>query len=618
MNSSIDRGLMTLDAVIERIATVEPSPSPDSHVSSMVSRRENTDINASIDTSQINAHVPVELPRGFSIRKDGVYFAPPKTDDQPSKPFRICGPLRVTALSRDRSSENWGCIVEFSDPDGVHHKWAIPMAMLASDGPAVRRELSRLGLSIAPGNEARFMLPFYLNESNPATRVRSVEQTGWFKNVFVLPDRTIGNDNESILYQSLSKTTTQYSQRGTLDQWRTHVSKKCAGNSRLIFAVSAAFAGMILRPAGQESGGFHFVGGSSTGKSTGQLISASVYGGPAFKQSWRATANALEGACSTHNDTALILDEMGEVEPTEVGSIVYMISNGTGKGRADRNGEPKQRAGWRLMIISSGEIGLVQHMRDGGRIAKTGQEVRMIDISADAGSGHGMFENLHQHESGADFADALKEATKNYYGTPAIEFLNNLVRDLATFSSELNIEMAGFIIDNLPAGAAGQAARVCKRFAVIASAGEYATRVGITGWHPGEAIAAASKCFRAWLDERGGKENQEGHSILSQVKAFFELHSECRFTDVADESSRRTINRAGFRKVTPEGYEYYVLPEAFQRDVCSGLDTRVATRVLLDAGWLEPDNAGKSSQRKTLPQIGLTRVYVFTPKVWRE
>ncbi|MGS0743089.1 hypothetical protein ACVBEF_14835, partial [Glaciimonas sp. GG7] len=31
--------------------------------------------------------------------------------------------------------------------------------------------------------------------------------------------------------------------------------------------------------------------------------------------------------------------------------------------------------------ISSGEIGLVQHMRDGGKIAKAGQEVRMIAIA---------------------------------------------------------------------------------------------------------------------------------------------------------------------------------------------------------------------------------------------
>lgn len=619
MNKSLDRGITFLDSQNTETMSDASAISPPLALVSTGTLAEVANKNPTFSVQEYTDHA-TKMPNGYSVSPDGLYYTPPDKDDEPATPIRVCSPLRVLAMSRDNLSENWGRVVEFSDPDSVHHRWVIPMEMLAADGLAVRRELSRRGLEISPGAQAKYLLLDYLNESNPTARVRRVEQTGWFGNSFVMPDRTIGVCTETVLFQSAVDSICPYSQRGTLDQWRDHVSRRCSGNSRLIFSLSASFAGMILQHIGQESSGFHFVGGSSTGKTTAQLIAASIYGGPSFKQSWRATGNALEGACAMHNDTSLILDEMGEVDPSEIGSIVYMIANGVGKGRAGRTGESKRRASWRVMILSSGELGLAQHMLDGGKIAKAGQEIRMIDISADAGAGHGIFENLHEHESAADLADELKEAAKNYFGTPSVAFLEHLIGDLESFPSMLKNEMVEFIAANLPSGSAGQATRVCRKFAAIASAGEFATKKGITGWQEGDAIVAAAICFRSWLADKGGNgANQEGPSILSRIKAFFESHGEYRFTDIADASARPTINRAGFKKATPEGFEYYVLPEVFKREICSGLDPRVATKVLVDAEWLEPDNAGKkSAQRKTLPQVGLTRVYVFTQKMWKE
>ncbi len=566
-------------------------------------------------TKRKAAHDASGLPFGFSISPAGVFYTPEGTDERPGKPMKVCEPLRVTALIRDRASENWGRVIAFHDADGVYHQWAIPMELLAGDGSDMRRELSRLGLKIGSGMAAKNRLSEYLIESTPKERARCVQQTGWFDNVFVMPDRTIGESKEVVLYQSENKTVCQYVQGGDLKQWRDNVGQLCIGNSRLIFAVSASFAGMILRHAGQESGGLHFVGSSSTGKSTAQLVAASVYGSSAFKQSWRATGNALEGTCALHNDAALILDEMAEVEPKEVGSIVYMIGNGVGKGRASRTGDARQRKTWRLMIISSGEIGLAQHMRDGGKVAKAGQEVRMIDIAADAGAGYGLFEDLHGYEGGAMLSDAIKEATQSYYGTPAIAFLERITQEPDTFPATLKQAMKSFVDDHLPADAGGQAARVCGKFAVIAIAGEYATGAGVTGWQQGDAVAAVASCFKSWLDSRGGGGNQERTAILSSVKAFFESHGESRFSDMTD-ASRITINRAGFRKSTSDGQEYFVLAEAYKRDVCAGFDMKTVSKVLTDAGWLAPDGDGKSAQRKTLPDMGVTRCYVFTPKMW--
>jgi putative DNA primase/helicase len=192
----------------------------------------------------------------------------------------------------------------------------------------------------------------------------------------------------------------------------------------------------------------------------------------------------------------------------------------------------------------------------------------------------------------------------------------HLTNGLQDFPVTLKQAMTGFVDAHLPSDAAGQAARICNRFAIIAIAGEYATGAGITGWKQGDAVTAAGTCFKSWLDSRGGGGNQERKAILSSVKAFFESHGESRFADITNDTNRVTINRAGFRKFTSEGQEYYVLPEAYNRDVCAGFDSKAVTKVLIEAGWLAPDEAGKSQQRKTLPEMGTTRCYVLTSKVW--
>ena len=65
---------------------------------------------------------------------------------------------------------------------------------------------------------------------------------------------------------------------------------------------------------------------------------------------------------------------------------------------------------WRLLFLSSGEIGLAEHMASVQRRTRAGQEIRMVEIPADAGAGLGIFEDLHGFENGAAFALALTDA----------------------------------------------------------------------------------------------------------------------------------------------------------------------------------------------------------------
>jgi len=141
----------------------------------------------------------------------------------------------------------------------------------------------------------------------------------------------------------------------------------------MIFALSAAFAGPLLEPAGDDSGGFHLRARSSTGKSTLEKAAASAWGNPAsYCRLWRSTTNGLEGLAALHNDGLLILDELSQIDPREAGEAAYLLANGRGKNRAARNGTARQAASWRLLFLSAGEESLSALMAKAGRRSTAG------------------------------------------------------------------------------------------------------------------------------------------------------------------------------------------------------------------------------------------------------
>ncbi len=553
----------------------------------------------------------------FHPTEDGVYYYDLDKDSKDFQRQWICSQLFIPAYTRDERGENWGRLLVFQDRDGASHRWAMPMLLLKGSGEELRGELLRLGVEISTNQKARRLLGDYLQQWRPEHRARCVSRTGWFGDVFVFPESTIGEKDERIIFQTEYLHGFTYRQRGELDDWREHVSRYCVGNSRLVFAVSAAFASMLIESAGDESGGFHYRGGSSSGKTTALKVAASVYGAPDYVQKWRATSNGLEAVAEQHNDTLLILDELAQVDPRDAGETAYLLANGSGKARAGRNGYAREVKQWRLLFLSAGELGLAEHMLQVGKKVKAGQEIRMADIPADAGKELGVFDDIQGHENGAVFSRKLIEASSKYYGVASLEFIEQAIKKKHELQATIRKVRDGFIKEVLnDKDASGQAERVAARFGLVAVAGELATAWGITGWKVGEAERAARICFDAWVNGRGGTGKTEATNLLDQVRHFFELNGEARFTPydrAEDDHAPRTSNRAGFVKREGGRFIYMVFPEVFKREVCQGFDHREAEEVLVSNGWMKKGNCSRGHQRKeTLPgSNSRKRCYVF-------
>ena len=565
--------------------------------------------------------------RGFELFDDGVYFLEPTKDGQLRARW-ICSRLEVLAQARDPNNSEWGKLVVFSDPDFKQKRLVIPMRSFNGEGLEATGKLLSEGLSIAP--KARPLVLEYLQTQSPVKRARTTSHTGWHGEadelLFVLPDGAIGTSSDEWIFDSGAPDTSPFTQRGTLKQWRDHVASLCADNSRLVFAVCSAFASPLLHLIGEESGGFHYRGNSSDGKTTALRAAASVCGSPEYMQRWRATDNGLEALAMTHCDAPLLLDELKQIDAKVAGETAYMLANGSGKARANQNGGARTQARWRLIFLSAGELSLAQHMAEVGKKVHAGQELRMADIPADAGAGLGCFEQLHGHANGHEFAKALAAVMSRYYGTAFPEFVRRALESREALESSLREAQAAFEKTALSNTASGQARRAAARFALVGAAGEFATDWGITGWQAGAAMKAAQACFTAWLGAYGGEGNQEQRAMLERVRRFLESHGEARFGDfvrpVADDShAPRVINKAGWRKHDniKDETEYYVYSEVFKTEVCNGVDYKTVARLMIDKGYMRGDPDGKRIQPQVvLPGEGKRRVFHVLPSLWSD
>jgi uncharacterized protein (DUF927 family) len=358
------------------------------------------------------------------------------------------------------------------------------------------------------------MLQTYLKVWQVEERARCVHALGWFGGVYVLPDSAIGEAGERVVFQNGQALESALSQAGTVADWRDSVGRLAAGNSRPTFCIALAFAAPLLELSGVDSGGFHLRGDSSKGKSTAGIVAASVWGNPrSYVRQWRTTSNGTEGLAQLHNDGLLVLDEINQAKESDIGEIAYMLANGQGKTRAGRGGEARDAARWRLLFLSTGEKTLSAIMASAGKDVTAGQEIRMVDIEADAGARLGLYDQLNGAAGGADLSRRFTEAACSSFGTVGAEFLRRVVAHRADLAESLRASIDAFTAKHLPAGAAGQVERVARRFGLVAYAGELARMYGLVPWHPGDSTNAAAACFASWLVSFGGVGNREERPI---------------------------------------------------------------------------------------------------------
>lgn len=583
----------------------------------------------------------------FVVDDKGVWFHGFNNQGDPLPPHWVSTRIDVIAETRNEMNSEWGYLLEFTDRDGILKRWAVPAGLFAGDGTELRRMLLDMGVKLGVTQIARTQIANYVQMAQPDERVRCVPRVGWHHGAFVLPDRVIGTGKEALIYQADTPIQSQFKERGTPEDWRREVAAYCVGNSRLLFCVATAFAGPLLHFSGLQSGGFHLLGTTSKGKSTGGVIAASVFGSPDYVRSWKATDNALEAVATQHSDALLILDEIGQVEPRLVGDVIYMLANESGKARASRTGSAKPVLTWRLLFLSNGEKSVAALMAEGNKPMKGGIEVRLPAIPAEVGE-MGVVETLHGFSTPAALIEHLERHASMAYGTAGPAFIEWASSQAGELAENLRTRVDELVAKWVPDGAHSQVARVAKRFALVAAAGELATACDLTGWPPGASIDAARRCFEGWLELRGGAGNSDEAEAVRQVLHFLVAHGDNRFVwmNRAQDDHRPNVpHRAGFKQHVKRGErrttigsdreyyaefggkmsaddaesvetEYLIEAAVFRKDVCAGFDHKMVAKALMKRGVLMPRSDGYPYRQEYIPGHGKFMVYRVLPSIF--
>ncbi|MBF6857411.1 DUF927 domain-containing protein, partial [Acinetobacter baumannii] len=467
----------------------------------------------------------------FHLLEDGLYYIEQTKDDEYKR--YISSPIRVLAQTRDTTNNAWGRLLEWHDADGVKHTQALSMELFQSDGVELRKALAYQGVIIAPDGKARNLLQSYLMSYPTETRALCVDRVGWHDNVFVLPNEQIGQheNGDLIVYQTTQGIDSNYQSKGTLEQWQSNISKPIASHSKLVVALSSAFAGQLLAPLEQQTGaGVHFKGQSSKGKTTALYVGCSVWGKPShYCKTWKSTGNALEHTAYIHNDGFLALDEIGEVaNPKELGNIAYMLANGKGKARLTKEIKAKPSYAWKIIFLSTGEKSLKEIMQENGQKTKLGQEIRLIDIDIDQ-SEYGLFDQIDFAEDGAKQSRQLVERSNQAYGVAGMAWLRYLTQDKEKVISQAKQLLEQYHLELIAEHKQGHIVRVANAFALIAVAGELATQAGITAWQTGTAFNAVKAVFNDWVNSFEYVGDYQTKEYILHVKAFFEANESSRF-----------------------------------------------------------------------------------------
>lgn len=557
-------------------------------------------------------------PTNWRLDRCGVAFNKAKPgDDAPDEWVTVAGPVWIAGFTRDHAAGGWGAVVKWIDRDGALHDRAIPAGRFHEQGPALAQELAGEGLKIVPGQERKLLA--YLGGFSTDRRVRSVAHLGWLDTTtgalaYVLPREVITRDwAEAVMFQPerYAPTTSTMKAEGTLADWREYVARPCQGNPLLLFALCCGLAGPLAKPAGLDGGGFHLHGLTSRGKTLWLQLAASCFGcgaDPSYAgdlsliRRWNATANGVEGLAAAHNDGPLLLDEIGTCTARDFGALVYAVAGGQGKTAMDSNRNLKAMRAWRCLVLSTGEVSSRQKIEDGGRGAKGGQLLRLIDLPI---PDDGVIAETHGQARDA-FADTLKRHCGLCYGTAGPAFIKALVdkaadaSDLRQAVQKLMDQVAGELT---PDKAAPEQRRTIKRFALTEVAGRMAARLGILPCAEDEVCSAVAAARDLWLTETQGQAT-DAERAIEAARAFI-LRHESRFRDVADD--RATIrDLAGYRD-SGRGL-YLFTPDGF-KEACNGSEPKAVARELVRRGWLLKDGSGFTSRHLVTGLAGRPRLY---------
>jgi uncharacterized protein (DUF927 family) len=328
------------------------------------------------------------VPTNYSISNSAIneVHYDKKSDTYHEIPFCFT-PAIITSIGTNIDDGGYWLEIKFSNMFNEEHvEWISQKDALSRRGIM---ELASKGLNLIEKNSSimnAYLSACLAQNSERFERRIVTEKNGWKCDNTMFAFGKMAFQKDDILdIISLRKEAYQGLHTcGTLQGW-IDVVEPLIHIPQLRFKFYSVLAAPLLRLLGSQSFFVNHAGETSMGKTAGFDAGYSMLGDPEhLRFNGDTTKTAAEVLAEMLTDLPLYLDETGTQQSEDVmKAIVYMVSNGQGRMRGNKEGGLRETGTWKTVALTTGEQSLTSMK------SFSGQMVRVIDIRGSLGEGIG-------------------------------------------------------------------------------------------------------------------------------------------------------------------------------------------------------------------------------------
>lgn len=308
-------------------------------------------------------------------------------------------------------------------------------------------ELANVGVAVTSETAANLINYLYDIETANYDRIpehNSVSRLGWMGVEGFSPyvDDLIfdGEQNFKSFFESVGPA-------GREEKWLELAKESRKGPSPVRIILAASFASVLVSKIEALSFFVHLWGSvSGTGKTVALMFAASVWASPEagkYIHTFHGTQVSLELSAGFVNHLPLILDEFQMIKnKKDFEQIVYMLSEGIGKGRGSKTGGVQRSQTWKNCILTSGEMPITNFMTGAGAFNRIVEVECTEKLFRDPMSALAVIRENYGH-AGKRFVEALQEDGAIEY---AKEVYNAFYRQIIRSEATEKQAMAGALI----------------------------------------------------------------------------------------------------------------------------------------------------------------------------
>jgi hypothetical protein len=306
-------------------------------------------------------------------------------------------------------------------------------------------EFRKYGFAVDSNNVNLYMsyiTSFYKNNQDKLITIETVNKLGWHNREFIPYSSKYKIDVNDDLKDVISSVSTL----GSEQKWIDFISKN-RKNDIFRFYMSASYASVLLTPLNERSFVIHNFGMTASGKTAMGLLALSIWGEPTrAKIDHKSTSSFIEIFVSTRNNLPLLLDEKtnesDKFSKSQITDLIYMLGNGTSKGRATVNVGLKETKTWNCISFSNAEMQISEsHMNEGVFNRLVELKGKPFSSSEEAKKVYKLVKDNYGH-TGKKFIDEIKKYDLNELENKLDEFEKDLKND---FNLDIHIRNIAII-----------------------------------------------------------------------------------------------------------------------------------------------------------------------------